>query len=332
MTHHFNKSWLDYVELTFEELKNLGYHKIMHPDEVEEFQKRVQKAAETGADLEMEMRFINKDGEYKWHLNRASPVKDENGNIKMWIGVTSEIQKMKDEEERKDNFIKMVSHELKTPITSIKGYVQYLLLMLEAEHEKQNPVQIKTSLVRIDKLVLRLTRLITEMLDLTRIEESKLELQIQLFNLNQLVTETVEDIKYTNQKHTINIYHDFNCNINGDRDRIGQIIINFIDNAIKYSPNNNVIEVRIHKAARNQTAVSVKDQGIGIDKKEHQKIFERFYRAEGKIEKTFSGFGIGLFIAKAIIERHNGFITIESEKGKGSVFTFTLPVAPENKI
>jgi signal transduction histidine kinase len=78
--------------------------------------------------------------------------------------------------------------------------------------------------------------------------------------------------------------------------------------------------------------VSVKDQGIGIDKKEHQKIFERFYRAEGKIEKTFSGFGIGLFIAKAIIERHNGFITIESEKGKGSVFTFTLPVAPENKI
>lgn len=107
----------------------------MHPDELEEFQKCFQKAAETKTDLEMEMRFKNAAGDFKWHLNLASPVKDENGNIKMWVGVTTEIQKIKDEELRKDNFIKMVSHELKTPVTSIKGYVQLLLSMIKDEQE-----------------------------------------------------------------------------------------------------------------------------------------------------------------------------------------------------
>ncbi|MBA2562109.1 MAG: PAS domain-containing sensor histidine kinase, partial [Chitinophagaceae bacterium] len=327
---YFNNKWLDFTGLNFEELKDFGYHKILHPDELEEFQKRFQEAAETGTDLEMEMRFINKDGEYKWHLNRASPMKDENGNIKMWIGVTSEIQKIKDEEERKDNFVKMISHELKTPVTSIKGYIQILLMMLEGEKEIHNTLQVKNSLVRVDKMVSRLTRLITEMLDLTRIDESKLLLQNKLFNLNELVNETVEDIRYTNTKNPIVIYDDFTCNINADRDRIGQIIINFIGNAIKYSPNNDIIEVRIRNYGKNKVAVSVKDYGIGINKKDHEKIFERFYRVEGKEEKTFSGFGIGLFIAKSIIERHNGSITIESEKGKGSIFTFILPMAVAN--
>ncbi|MEO5984753.1 MAG: PAS domain-containing protein, partial [Ferruginibacter sp.] len=327
---YFNKSWLDFTGLDFEELSNLGYHKIMHPDELEEFQKRLKKAAETGTDLEMEMRFLNKYGEYIWHLNRASPLKDEDGNIKMWIGVTSEIQRIKDEAERKDNFIKMISHELKTPVTSIKGYTQILLRMLEGAHEIKNPLNIKNSLIRVDKQVSRLTRLITEMLDLTRIDESKLLLQKELFNLNELIIETVEDIRYTITEHPIKIYEDFTCNINGDRDRIGQIIINLISNAIKYSPNNDTIELRICKHAKNEVAVSVKDRGIGIRKKDHKKIFERFYRVEGKEENTFSGFGIGLFIAKSIIERHNGSITIESEKGKGSVFTFILPVAYNN--
>ncbi len=327
---YYNKNWLDYTGMSFEQLQSFGYHKIIHPDDLEEFKKRFHKAAETKTDLEMEMRFLNKGGEYKWHLNLASPVKDENGNIKMWLGVTTEIQKMKNEEERKDNFIKMASHELKTPVTSIKGYIQILLMMLEGGHEIHDPLQVKNSLVRVDKLISKLTRLITEMLDLTRIDESKLLLQKELFNLNELVIETVEDIRYTNTKNPIIINENFTCNVNGDRDRIGQIIINFIGNAIKYSPNNDMIEVRVFREGINKVAVSVQDHGIGINKKDHEKIFERFYRVEGKEEKTFSGFGIGLFIAKSIIERHNGSITIESEKGKGSIFTFILPMAAGN--
>ena len=185
---------------------------------------------------------------------------------------------------------------------------------------------------RIDYQVSRLARLITEMLDLSRIETGKLELQNELFSINDLVIEAVEDIRHTSTKHTINIHHDVNCTIKGDKDRIEQVIINFLGNAIKYSPDNNQVEIRIGNADNNQVAVSVTDYGIGIDPTEYKKIFERFYRVSGKNEQTYPGFGIGLFIAKAIIEKHHGFITIESEKGKGSVFTFTLPISTENNL
>jgi two-component system, chemotaxis family, CheB/CheR fusion protein len=330
--NYFNKCWFDYTGLTFEELKDWEWKRIIHHDDWEENKKRWQHSIDTGNDFEMEHRILNKDGEYKWHLSRGIAFKDENGKITMWIGTNTDMHFIKEEEERKDDFIKMVSHELKTPVTSIKGYVQLLLSMLEEEQATQYPLQIKSSLVRIDKLVLKLTRLIIEMLDLSRIETGRLELQKELFSLNDLVMETVKDILNTDSTQTINVYQDFSCTVYGDKDRIGQVIINFISNAIKYSPNNNKIEVGIHAVGKNQVAVSVKDYGIGIDKTDHKKIFERFYRVGGKSEQTYSGFGIGLFIANTIIERHNGFITVESEKGKGSVFTFILPIAAENKI
>lgn len=187
-------------------------------------------------------------------------------------------------------------------------------------------------MIRIDKLILRLSTLITELLDLSRIEAGKLELKKELFNLNELIIEAVEDIRFTNPKHTIKICQDFSCNIYGDKGRIAQVAINLITNAIKYSANNYSIELRIYKAENNHVAVSIQDYGIGIDKKDHEKIFERFYRVGGKSEDTYPGFGIGLFIVKEILLQHNGFITIESEKGKGSLFTFTLPFIEENKI
>ena len=323
---YFNQRWLDFSGLTFSELKEFGYHKMMHPEEVKEFQTRLQKAAESGTVLEMNMRFMNKEGEYIWHLNLASPVKDENGKIKMWIGSTTEIQKLKEEEQRKGDFVSMLSHELKTPVTSIKGYIQLLLKMVEKEQEIQFPALLKSSLIRMDKLVLKLTSLISDMLDLTRIEANRLELKNEVVGLNDFVAGIVEDFRQTSQKHIINLHHDFTCSVNADKDKLGQVIINFIGNAIKYSPKQDIVDITISKAKKNQVAVSVRDYGIGIDPKEHQKIFERFYRIEGETEQNFSGFGIGLFIAHSIVERHGGLINIDSEKGKGSTFTFTLPV------
>jgi signal transduction histidine kinase len=137
--------------------------------------------------------------------------------------------------------------------------------------------------------------------------------------------DTIEDIRFTNLSYNINLIQEANCNIWGDKDRIGQVIINLINNGIKYSPAKQPIEVRIHQPEKNRVAVSIKDYGIGIDKKDQERIFERFYRVEGQNENKFAGFGIGLFIADQIIKRHFGFMTIESEKGEGSVFTFTLP-------
>jgi signal transduction histidine kinase len=178
----------------------------------------------------------------------------------------------------------------------------------------------------VDKQIARLTRLISELLDLTKIETGTLELKKEKFSLNELAIETIEDILYTNTRHRINLFHDFHGYVYADKDRIGQVMINFLTNAIKYSPNSEKIDVTIRRTPNNEIAFSVKDYGIGIGKEEQKKIFERFYRAQGKDEQTYPGFGIGLFIANEFVHKHGGRLTVESEKGKGSEFTFTLPI------
>jgi len=242
-----------------------------------------------------------------------------------------ELRKLYESDEQKNNFIAMASHELKTPITSIKGYVQLLLNALEKEKDIQKPLPpllVRSSLLSVDKQIKRLTRLISELLDISKIETGTLELKKEKFSLNQLAIETVEDILYTNTKHKINLYHDFHGLVYGDKDRIGQVMINLLTNAIKYSPDSDRIDVTIHQQP-NAIGFSVKDYGIGIDKGEQKRIFERFYRAKGKAEQTYPGFGIGLFIANEFIQKHAGQVWVESEKGKGAIFTFTLPMLHE---
>ncbi|CAN5477556.1 hypothetical protein BH11BAC5_BH11BAC5_11330 [soil metagenome] len=330
---YYSKNWEYYTGISREQLYKEGYGTIMHPDELEAVTKRWMRCVETGDDFEMELRLRNNAGAYQWHLSRARAVRDEQGSIIKWIGSMTDIQKMKEDDQRKGDFISMVSHELKTPVTSIKGYVQMLLSMLENIPETQlTGLPIRSFLSRIDSQVISLTRLITEMLDLTRLEIGKLELGKALFSLDHLVNKTVQDIMFINTKYIIRIHEDFKGNVNGDEDRIGQVLINLINNAIKYSDEINPVDVYIYQPGPNQIAVSVKDYGIGIGKADLERIFERFYRAVGESEHTYPGFGIGLFIAKEIVERHQGSISVESERGKGSVFTVTLPLAVENKV
>jgi signal transduction histidine kinase len=140
------------------------------------------------------------------------------------------------------------------------------------------------------------------------------------------VQNTIADIKYA-YKHThIDLQLEISCLVDADKDRIGQVLINFITNAIKYSPDDKNIEVRVFQTNVKMVSVSVKDYGIGIEKKDQQNIFKRFFRVSGKDEKTYTGFGIGLYLASEIIERHKGKIRVKSKKGMGSEFIFTLPV------
>jgi len=320
-----NQNWMQDTGKKLEELKGEGWRVLVHPDDLAEVTTKWQRSIETGSEFECELRFLDKTGEYKWHLSRAVAIKDDNGSIKMWIGTNTEIQKIKDEEQQKGDFLKMVSHELKTPITSIKGYVQLLLIMLnENEDAPLNPSTLRTSLTRIDRQVGQLTRLISEILDLSRIEESKLILQKEIFNMNALVKETVEDIQLFTLGHGIHITEEVDGDASGDKDRIRQVIINLVNNAIKYSPGNDPIEIGIHRVGKEKISVSVTDSGIGIAKSEHKRIFERFYQS-GKSKRNYPGFGIGLYIANEIIHRHDGKITVESERGMGATFSFILP-------
>ena len=322
---YFNKNWLDYTGMSLSQLKEYNWENFIHPGEDKEFKEKWQHSLRTGADFEMELRLKDRNGGYLWHLSRSEAVRGEDGKVKMWIGINTEIQRLKEEEKRKEDFLKMVSHELKTPVTSIKGYVQLLLNLLEKNKiEVSGAIPLKPSLERIDNQIVRLTRLISEILDLSRLEENKLELRKEVFDLNALVEQTVQDIKLTNTQHKMEIFHSHTARVYGDKDRIGQVLINFITNAIKYSPESQYIQIHVSRVGEDKVAVRVKDKGIGIDEKFHKNIFRRFYRIGVESEETYSGFGIGLYLANEIIDRHNGHIEVKSKKGEGSDFSFVL--------
>jgi len=322
---YFNKNWLDFTGKGIEHLREIGWVEYIHKEEKETFVEAWKNCLETGCNIEMQLRLKNKEGKYIWHLSRCEAVKEDDGTVKMWIAASTEIDKIKEEEKRKEDFLKMVSHELKTPVTSIKGYVQLLLSLLKKQEEAEaSNLPLQPSLERINHQVSRLTRLISEILDLSRIRENQLELKKENFNLNELVAETIQDINYTNTQHKIALESDVKCEVEADRDRIGQVIINFVMNAIKYSPGSQDIIVRISQESNDKVKVSVKDFGIGIGEENHKKIFKRFYRVGVKSEETYSGFGIGLYLANEIIDRHNGEIQLKSKLGEGSEFSFIL--------
>ncbi len=325
--NYYNKSWQDYTGWTNEELLEKGWMKLVHPEDLEETTKNLRNSVKTGGELEIEARLLDKKGEYRWHLIRAIPIKDEAGEVKQWIGATVEIERFKEEEKRKEGFLQLVSHELKTPITSIKGYVQLLLTLLQQKRQDLDSLPIEPSLNRINEQVNRLTRLISEILDISRIEENKLDLKMETFDINDFIEETNQDLIHTEIDHSISIHHDARFDVVADKDRVGQVLINLVTNAVKYSPENKSVQVRISDGGDQKVAVSVADKGIGISKKDQKEVFKRFHRVEGKSEETYAGLGIGLFLAHEIVARHGGEISVESELGEGSVFTFTLPNA-----
>lgn len=335
-------SWSDALYRIYDipSAEGIGFEKfisLLYPADRDKVQQAIESAYKTGRFEEFFHRIVTPSGKIKTLHARGEVITDEQGNVIKMIGtgqdVTSQLQlveqlkKLAESDRLKSDFIKMASHELKTPITSIKGYLQLLLTVMKENDKNQlSPLLLKSSMVSIEKQVDKLTRLLGELLDLSRIESGQLTLNVEEFNLNELVIDVIQDVLYTQPKQVINLYHDHYATVRADKDRIGQVIINLLNNAIKYSPNADKIDVTIGQPKKNYIAVSVKDHGIGIDKKNQQKIFERFYRAEGESEQTYPGFGIGLFIATEIIQRHQGSISLSSEKGQGSIFTFTLPL------
>lgn len=223
--------------------------------------------------------------------------------------------------EKKDEFISIASHELKTPVTSIKGYVQ--LLQHNFQHDGNGIAA--NLLSRVDAQINKLSNLINDLLDVKKIENGQLLYNENVFDFNELVTEVMEETSHVLKRHTLLKKLGESKMVKGDRNKIGQVIINFIDNAGKYSPVDSEIEVTTDIIGDN-IKLSVKDHGIGISPNQHGKIFDRFFRVSGEKEDTYSGLGLGLYISAEFIRRHKGSIGVESEVGDGSTFYFTIPI------
>jgi signal transduction histidine kinase len=224
---------------------------------------------------------------------------------------------------RRDEFFSIASHELKTPVTSLKAYTQLLLMDVSSADEQH-----KNMLERMDMQINKLTALINDLLDTSKLENGHLVYNKENFILKDLVSEVIADTKPTSLGHGIILNAKTDAKVYADRDRIGQVVSNFLANAIKYAPDSTKIIVELNRKD-DVVICTVQDFGKGIIVEEQDKIFERFYRISGNNLNTFPGLGLGLFICKEIIENHNGKIGVMSEKDKGSTFYFELPIAEE---
>jgi len=223
-------------------------------------------------------------------------------------------------ERRKDEFISIASHELRTPLTCLHGYTQLLRRQLAGS---DHPHALRV-LATMETQTRRLSRLIADMLDLSKIQAGKLTFTDETVNMDVLVYEVAEQFQQTSSQHQVTIEGNTSGMVVGDRERLGQVLNNLLTNAVKYSPGAECIIIHLAPTARYLT-VSVQDFGIGIPKAEQEKIFERFYRVAGKQRQIAGGLGIGLTIAHQIIEHCDGKLWVESVEGQGSTFSFSLP-------
>jgi signal transduction histidine kinase len=223
-----------------------------------------------------------------------------------------------------EEFINVASHELNTPVTSLIGFTHLLQNRLKKQGDEESLRFLATIIRQLNKL----TRLIDDMLDISRAQQGKLRYQEELFDLDALVQETIGNLQAGTITHRLLLEGSTAAQVCGDSDRVGQVLINLITNAVKFSPTADKVIVRVTKDDEN-VMVSVQDFGIGIAAAHHKQIFERFYQVTGAAEKTQPGLGIGLYISSEIIKRHHGHIWVESKKDTGSTFSFSLPVAVE---
>jgi len=294
---------------------------IVHPDDREAVHNAWQLVCRTGDSIEHEHRMRMKDGTYRWHLIRGVAISDANGSARRWYGTKTDIEQLKQLEQHKNDFIGIVSHELKTPVTSAKAFAEVLENRFRKAGDEKTAILLGKMRAQMDKL----TRLISELLDVTRIEAGKLQFHEDLFVFDTLVDDIIEEVQRTTTQHAIKREGTTDTTVYGDRERIGQVITNLLTNAIKYSPNATRVVV-ISSHSQQEITLCVQDFGIGIAKDKLPHVFERFFRETGAHEDTFAGLGLGLYVASEIIHRQGGRMWVESEKGQGSTFCFTLPL------
>jgi signal transduction histidine kinase len=232
-----------------------------------------------------------------------------------------DITEKKQIEQQKDDFISIASHELKTPVTSMKIYAQILQKHpLLATDKKASDM-----LTKMDLQMDRLTELVTSFTNVYKLRTGKIRLHKEHFELDKLITEVVANFQYTVSSHVVEQIDKAKVVIFADRARINQVLVNLISNAIKYSPDADKVTVNLTKSL-DKVTVSIQDFGMGIPKEEQNRIYERFFRAKEIKEGKIPGLGLGLFISSEIVKQHSGNLWIDSIEGKGSTFYFTLPI------
>jgi PAS domain S-box-containing protein len=316
---NFNQRWTTYSGLQPERLKGMEWINLVHPDEQQEVRKAWLRSLEKGKEFKKELRLRNKVGDYFWYLNKVIPVTDTNGVVFHWFGTATDIHDQKIENEKKEEFIGFASHELRSPITTIKAYIH----LIERCVNDKNDCDANEYLRKTHGLIDRLNNIVSEMHEITKAEAGKLYMQQEEFNLGTFITEFAGTMREVTKTHRIELEGNADITVCADKNRMLQVLTNYLSNAIKYSPKADKVTITV-SVKEPEVEVGVTDYGIGVPEYKRGKVFSKFYRANNA--KKFEGLGLGLYLVKQIIHLHKGRVWFESEEGKGSTFYFTLPV------
>jgi two-component system sensor histidine kinase VicK len=292
------------------------------PDFRDVVKNTIDKAIQNRQHSDMEFPINNEvTKEQVWVRATGKLFLDPAGNVTEYSGMMMDITERKLDDLRKNDFIGMVSHELKTPLTSLNAYVQ----MLQGRVQKSEDTFTTGALNKAHNQIKKMSVMINGFLNVSRLESGKIQLDKQHFDLTQLVAEMIEEATLMSASHTITLLPTHEITIYADRDKIGNVISNLLSNAVKYSPKGKLITVSC-TLVNGHAQVSIQDEGMGIKPQHTDKLFNRFYRIDSKHTQHISGFGIGLYLSAEIIQHHLGKIWVESQVGVGSIFYFTIPL------
>jgi PAS domain S-box-containing protein len=251
----------------------------------------------------------------------AAPIRDEHGKIIGAVAVARDITELIELDRMKDDFIKVAAHELRTPVTIVKGYAQAIGRTKHITDEQR-----ESMLAAINEGSNRITRVVEDLLDISQLQIGKLSINEERLDLGDLVENVVHHMAPFAPKNPMHLRKINGLYVNGDESRLKQVVKHLLENAIKFSPEGGPIDITLEQSDH-EAIVAIRDQGVGIPKDRQTHIFERFYRAHTGTPFDYGGMGVGLYISHEIVHAHHGRIWFKSEEGKGSTFFFALPLA-----
>ncbi|MHA4895817.1 sensor histidine kinase [Pedobacter sp. PWIIR3] len=315
----YNQRWYDYTGLIEDKYGLRNYSAVIHIDDRRTYATHFRGILNTRNGGEFQIRAKRADGIYRWHLIRIMPVLDDE-EVKLWVGTATDIEDLKQLQQHKDDFISIASHELKTPITSLKASLQ----LLDRIKHKPASEMLSVLINQANRNLGKVNALIEDLLNASLANEGHLQIHRKPVNIGILIAQCCEQVR-TEAIYLIVTQGNGNFEVFADAVRIEQIIVNFVNNAIKYAPLSTEILITIAVTGED-LKISVTDKGPGVDQKKLASLFDRYYRVDNS-ETTYNGLGLGLYISSEIIKKHKGQIGVDSQLGIGSTFWFTIPIA-----
>jgi PAS domain S-box-containing protein len=326
----YNQRWLDYTGLSFDDMKGWNWSKVQHPHHLDRVVARIKRSAETGEPWDDTFPLRGKDGEYRWFLSRAVPIRNEAGEIVRWFGTNTDVterirmeEALKDADRRKDEFLAMLAHELRNPLAPIRNSLHILRLSSPHDSAAERVAEM------MERQVNHMVRLVDDLMEVSRISRGKIELRKEPIELAAVVRSAVETsrpfIEAGGHQLALAIPPE-PITLEGDFVRLTQVVANLLNNAAKYSDAGGQIWVTVRREG-NGVALSVRDTGRGIPPDMLPRVFELFMQIDRHSSRAQGGLGIGLTLVKSLVEMHGGSVEALSEgAGRGSEFVVRLPL------